>query len=50
MPVSALRRAAYTDDGALLFVHAGVDPDRPLSAQSDSLWWATTSFMKLERS
>ena len=40
--LSALRRAAYTDDGALLFVHAGVDPDRPLSAQSDSLWWATT--------
>ena len=48
--LSALRRAAYTDDGALLFVHAGVDPERPLSAQSDSLWWATTSFMKLERS
>jgi serine/threonine protein phosphatase 1 len=45
----ALRRAAYTDDGALLFVHAGLDADRPLSAQSDSLWWGTAAFNKLER-
>ena len=30
--------AAYTDDMGLLFVHAGLDPDRPL-AQGDSLWW-----------
>jgi serine/threonine protein phosphatase 1 len=36
---SALRRAAYTDDGKLLFVHAGVDPERPLTAQDDALWW-----------
>ena len=43
-------RAAYTDDGALLFVHAGLDADRPLSAQSDSLWWGTGSFAKLDRS
>jgi len=48
--MSALRRAAYTDDGALLFVHAGLDADRPLSAQSDSLWWGTGSFAKLDRS
>jgi serine/threonine protein phosphatase 1 len=47
--LSALRRAAYTDDGALLFVHAGVDPERPLSAQSDSLWWASVNFQRLER-
>jgi len=46
---AALRRAAYTDDGALLFVHAGVDPARPLSAQSDSLWWATTAFSRIDR-
>jgi serine/threonine protein phosphatase 1 len=37
--MSALRRAAYTDDGRLLFVHAGVDPERPLTAQNDALWW-----------
>src|SRR5690606_4574452 len=47
--MSALRRAAYTDDGALLFVHAGVDPARPLSAQSDSLWWGMGGFAGLDR-
>ena len=47
--MAALRRAAYSDDGALLFVHAGVDPARPLSAQSDSLWWATQAFSRLDR-
>jgi serine/threonine protein phosphatase 1 len=47
--MSALRRAAYTDDGALLFVHAGLDADRPLSAQSDSLWWGPGSFARLDR-
>lgn len=45
--MSALRRAAYTDDGTLLFVHAGIDPGRPLSAQSDSLWWGNGSFNRL---
>jgi len=47
--MSALRRAAYTDDGALLFVHAGLDPDRPLSTQSDSLWWGSGRFERLDR-
>ncbi|GIK99159.1 MAG: metallophosphoesterase [Alphaproteobacteria bacterium] len=45
--MSALRRAAYTDDGALLFVHAGLDPARPLSAQSDSLWWGAGGFARM---
>jgi serine/threonine protein phosphatase 1 len=45
--MSALKRAAYTDDGGLLFVHAGIDPDRPLSAQSDSLWWGMGGFATL---
>ena len=31
-------------------MHAGIDPERPLSAQSDSLWWATGNFMRLDRS
>ncbi len=39
--MSHTRRAAYTDDQGLLFVHAGLDPDRPLSAQGDSLWWGS---------
>jgi serine/threonine protein phosphatase 1 len=47
--LSALRRAAYTDDGRLLFVHAGLDPARPLSAQSDSLWWGSPAFARLEQ-
>jgi len=37
--MSALKRAAFTEDGALLFVHAGLDPTRPLAVQSDDLWW-----------
>jgi len=46
--MSALKRAAYTDDNALLFVHAGIDPERPLSAQSDALWWGGDGFKRLE--
>lgn len=45
--MSALKRAAYTDDNALLFVHAGIDPDRPLSAQADALWWGGDRFEAL---
>ncbi len=42
--MAALRRAAYTDDGALLFVNSGLDPSRPLEAQSDSFWWSGGKF------
>ena len=45
-----LRRAAFTDDGALLFVHAGVDVSRPLLTQSDALWWGSDGFSKIDRS
>ena len=45
--MAALRRAAYTDDLQLLFVHAGVDPERPLDAQGDSLWWGHPGFAEL---
>ena len=41
--MSALRHAAQTDDGALLFVHAGIDPARPLDAQVDHFWWGNNS-------
>ncbi len=37
--IATLRRAAYTDDKSLLFVHAGIDPARPLAKQGDALWW-----------
>ncbi|NNG04557.1 MAG: hypothetical protein HKM95_10715 [Inquilinus sp.] len=44
---SALRRAAYTEDGRVLFVSAGIDPARPLSAQGDSFWWGGGDFAGL---
>jgi hypothetical protein len=37
--MSALRRAAFTKDGSLLFVSAGIEAARPLDTQGDSLWW-----------
>jgi serine/threonine protein phosphatase 1 len=46
--MAALRRAAYTDDNGLLFVAAGIDPERPLSEQSDSFWWGGASFGRLD--
>lgn len=39
-----LKRAAACVDGSLLFVNCGIDPQRPLAAQSDSFWWAGRSF------
>lgn len=46
--IASLRRAAYTDDNRLLFVAAGIDPERPLSEQSDSLWWGGSAFARLD--
>ncbi|MFQ6016844.1 MAG: hypothetical protein ACE5KF_01495 [Kiloniellaceae bacterium] len=45
--LGALRRAAYTDDEALLFVNTGLDPSRPLEAQSDSFWWSSGAFHRI---
>jgi serine/threonine protein phosphatase 1 len=46
--LSALRRAAYSDEG-LLFVHAGIDPAQPLDFQRDAFWWGGGSrFLALE--
>jgi serine/threonine protein phosphatase 1 len=47
--MSALRRAAYTADGTLLFVSAGIDPERPLPAQADALWWGSSAFVRMEQ-
>jgi hypothetical protein len=33
----------------LLFVAEGLDPERPLSEQSDSFWWGGTGFARLDR-
>lgn len=45
--MSTLKHAAYTDGDRLLFVHAGVDPSRPLSAQADSFWWGAPGFASM---
>lgn len=46
--MAALKRAAFTDDHALLFVSAGLDPTQPLSAQDDALWWGGAGFAQLD--
>jgi hypothetical protein len=44
---AALRHAAVTDDERLLFVHAGIDPSRPLSVQGDTFWWGRIDILDL---
>ena len=44
-----LKRAAYTEGGELLFVHAGVDPDRPLTEQGDTFWWGSGYFADIKQ-
>jgi len=39
---TAVKRAALTEDGRLLFVNHGIDPTRPLDRQGDSFWWGAT--------
>ena len=46
--LGGLRRAAYTDDGSLLFVNAGIDPSRPLETQKDSFWWVSGQFARID--
>ena len=45
--LTSLRRAAYTRGGELLFVHAGIDPERPLTEQIDTFWWGSGNFAAL---
>jgi serine/threonine protein phosphatase 1 len=47
MLLSALRHAAFTEEGGLLFVHAAVDPMRPLAAQGDAFWWGRKDVLEL---
>lgn len=46
--MSSLKRAAFTSDGSLLFVHRGIDPERPLEAQGDVFWWGTRAFDQID--
>lgn len=43
---TSLRRYAHTGDGGVLFVHAGLDPARPLADQRDAFWWESGSFAR----
>ena len=45
----SLRRAAFTKNGELLFVHAGIDPARSVLEQNDSFWWGSPRFDKIEK-
>ena len=45
---AALRHAAFTEDRGLLFVHAAIDPSRPLSEQRDAFWWGLEDILELK--
>jgi len=49
MLLANLHHAAVTEDGRLLFVHAGVDASRPLTAQGDAFWWGGRDILNLAR-
>jgi serine/threonine protein phosphatase 1 len=44
---ASLRHAALTEDGGLLFVHAGVDASQPLASQRDIFWWGDRDIIDL---
>jgi serine/threonine protein phosphatase 1 len=46
--LTGIKRYALTEDGALLFVHAGVDPGKPLDLQRDALWWGGFNILELD--
>lgn len=46
--LSALCRAGFTDDEKLLFVHAGIDPRKPLDLQGDNFWWSERNIVELQ--
>jgi len=46
--MTELRRAAFTADGRVLLVSAGLDPSRPLSEQNDTFWWGGRGFEEIE--
>jgi len=41
--LTAVRRAALSEDGQLLAVHHGVDTTKPLDLQGDAFWWGGTT-------
>jgi len=47
---SALRHAAFAEKLGVLFVHAAIDPARPLAAQGDAFWWGREDILELKSS
>lgn len=47
--LTGLRRAAFTDEGGLLFVNAGLDPKKPLDLQRDAFWWGMGDILDLRQ-
>lgn len=47
--MTSLSRAAHTSDKGMLFVHASIDPSRPLSMQGDVFWWDNETFERINR-
>ena len=45
--LTPLRRAAFTDEGTLLFVNAGIDAEKPLDLQGDAFWWGGADILDL---
>ena len=48
--MTGFRRAAYTDEGKLLFVSGGLDPLKDLSDQEDGFWWNSQGFTEIPSS
>ena len=45
--LTGLRHAAMTEPSGLLFVHAAINPARPLAAQGDAFWWGDADILEL---
>ena len=50
--MNQMKRAAYTQEGSveapLLFIHAGLNANKPLNDQGDSLWWDGECFESIQ--
>lgn len=49
--ITGLRRLAHTElttPAPLLFVHSGIEPDKPWDLQDDAYWWASKGFERMQ--
>ncbi|KJV08692.1 hypothetical protein VZ95_16125 [Elstera litoralis] len=45
--MTAIKRAGMTDPKAVLIVHSGLNPEKPLAEQKDAFWWDGKGFNRL---